>query len=392
MNIDAPQGAESDDGSGKSEPSEMNASGVADDRDTAVEAVNLTKIFGEGEDRVTALNQVSLSIRQNEFFTLLGPSGCGKTTLLRLIAGFEQPSAGEVLLTGRNIADKPPNERPVNTVFQSYALFPHMTVAQNIAFGLEMQGQGKKEITERVSEMLTMVRLEGMERRRPSQLSGGQQQRVALARALANRPQVLLLDEPLSALDLKLRKDMQIELKRIQHETGITFIFVTHDQGEALTMSDRIAVMSAGEVLQVGGPTEIYEHPTSHFVADFIGETNFLDGEILGRSEGMARVRLASGATRQAGAPTEGPASGRISLAVRPERAALATPGREAALTGRVEQVVYLGTDTVYHLSLAGGEQFMLRQQNREGALADHGEGDEVGIEIADGALQVLRD
>jgi spermidine/putrescine transport system ATP-binding protein len=395
MSVDAPERRANGGTSMKGRPSGETAAGAGPAGDAgvaAVEAVDLTKIFGDGDDRVVALDRVSLGIRQNEFFTLLGPSGCGKTTLLRLIAGFEQPSAGEVLLMGRGIGDKPPNERPVNTVFQSYALFPHMTIAQNIAFGLEMQGRSKAEIKDRVAEMMAMVRLQGMERRRPAQLSGGQQQRVALARALANDPQVLLLDEPLSALDLKLRKEMQIELKRIQHQTGITFIFVTHDQGEALTMSDRIAVMSDGQVHQVGGPTEIYEHPTSHFVADFIGETNFLEGEILERAGETATVRLGSGTTRQASAPADGPNSGKVSLAVRPERAALAAPGVEAAVSGRVEQVVYLGTDTIYHLRLAGGEPFMLRQQNREGALAVHGEGDEVGIAIADGALQVLRD
>ncbi len=221
-----------------------------------------------------------------------------------------------------------------------------MSVADNVAFGLEMQGHSASKTAARVEEMLALVKLSGLDRRRPAQLSGGQQQRVALARALANRPKVLLLDEPLSALDLKLRKDMQIELKRIQHQTGITFIFVTHDQGEALTMSDRIAVMNDVEVLQIGGPTEIYEHPTSHFVADFIGETNFLEGEILERNGATARVRLASGETRVASAPAEAPAGGQVSLAVRPERVGLCEPGNDAALSGRVENVVYFGTDT----------------------------------------------
>jgi spermidine/putrescine transport system ATP-binding protein len=212
---------------------------------------------------------------------LLGPSGCGKTTLLRLIAGFEQPTAGEILLEGESIAGTPPFRRPVNTVFQSYALFPHMTVAQNVGFGLEMLGQDRKMIAATVERTLALVKLDGMAGRKPAQLSGGQQQRVALARALANRPKVLLLDEPLSALDLKLRKEMQIELKRLQGETGITFVFVTHDQEEALTMSDRVAVMSAGKILQIGSPSEIYEKPTRRFVADFIGETNFLEAEVL---------------------------------------------------------------------------------------------------------------
>ena len=213
-----------------------------------------------------------------------------------------------------------------------------------------------------------MVQLSGLEQRRPAQLSGGQQQRVALARALANKPKVLLLDEPLSALDLKLRKEMQIELKRIQHETGIIFVFVTHDQGEALTMSDRIAVMSAGQVLQVGSPTEIYEHPTSHFVADFIGETNFLEGEVVARDTAGTRVRLSSGATRQASAPPDTADSGKVSLAIRPERVTLTRNREAAALGGRVENVVYFGTDTNYHIVLGDGRGFLARQQNRQGA------------------------
>ncbi len=358
----------------------------------SVEALGVTKIFGGRAELVRALDQVTIQVRENEFFTLLGPSGCGKTTLLRLIAGFEQPSEGEILLDGAPVTHLPPHRRPVNTVFQSYALFPHMSVANNVGFGLEMQGYSASETAARVEEMLALVKLSGLDRRRPAQLSGGQQQRVALARALANRPKVLLLDEPLSALDLKLRKDMQIELKRIQHETGITFIFVTHDQGEALTMSDRIAVMNDGEVLQIGGPTEIYEHPFSHFVADFIGETNFLEGEILERNGATARVRLASGGTRVASAPTGGPASGRVSLAIRPERVGLCEPGDGAALSGRVENVVYLGTDTIYHLRLRGDEAFIVRQQNHEGSQMVCGEGDEVGVRIADHALQVLTD
>ncbi|MEH1283133.1 ABC transporter ATP-binding protein, partial [Pseudomonas aeruginosa] len=232
--------------------------------------------FGTPGQGLKALDDVSLDIHANEFFTLLGPSGCGKTTLLRLIAGFEQPSSGSIRLYGERMEGLPPFRRPVNTVFQSYALFPHMSVAENIGFGLEMQGRPRTEIDATVSRMLELVKLPEVGKRRADQLSGGQQQRIALARALASRPKVLLLDESLSALDLKLRKEMQIELKRLQHETGITFIFVTHDQEEALTMSDRIAVMSKGKVLQVGTPSDIYEAPLNRAVADFIGETNFL--------------------------------------------------------------------------------------------------------------------
>ncbi len=247
---------------------------------SAIEAKRVTKEFrGAGQDAVRALDDVSVTIRENEFFTLLGPSGCGKTTLLRLIAGFDFPTEGEILLYGHDIAPLPPFKRPVNTVFQNYALFPHMTVAQNIGFGLEMLRKPRAEIDARVAEMLRLVRMEELAKRKTSQISGGQQQRVALARALAPAPKVLLLDEPLSALDFKLRKEMQIELKRLQLETGITFIFVTHDQEEALTMSDRIAVMSKGKILQIGSPREIYDHPSERFVANFIGETNFLQGD-----------------------------------------------------------------------------------------------------------------
>ncbi len=246
--------------------------------------------FGTPGQGLKALDDVSLDIHANEFFTLLGPSGCGKTTLLRLIAGFEQPSSGSIRLYGERMEGLPPFRRPVNTVFQSYALFPHMSVAENIGFGLEMQGRPRSEIGATVSRMLELVKLPEVGKRRADQLSGGQQQRIALARALASRPKVLLLDESLSALDLKLRKEMQIELKRLQHETGITFIFVTHDQEEALTMSDRIAVMSKGKVLQVGTPSDIYEAPLNRAVADFIGETNFLEGQA--DADG---VRLADG-------------------------------------------------------------------------------------------------
>jgi spermidine/putrescine transport system ATP-binding protein len=359
---------------------------------SGIDVRGVTKVFGGGTDMVRALDGVSLAVRQNEFFTLLGPSGCGKTTLLRLIAGFEQPSEGEILLDGASLTHLPPFRRPVNTVFQSYALFPHMTVTDNIAFGLEMRGLSKAETADQVAEILELVKLSGLGQRRPAQLSGGQQQRVALARALANHPKVLLLDEPLSALDLKLRKEMQIELKRIHRDTGITFVFVTHDQGEALTMSDRVAVMNAGHVLQIGSPTEIYEHPTSHFVADFIGETNFLEGEVVARNGTSATVRLSSGVERRANAPKDSATSGSVSLAIRPERVTLSRDRQAAALNGRVETVVYFGTDTNYHLRLEDGRTFMVRQQNHEGAQAPFATGEEVAVEITDHALQVLRD
>ncbi|UXJ53008.1 ABC transporter ATP-binding protein [Pseudomonas citronellolis] len=342
----------------------------------AIERIGME--FGTPGQGLKALDDVSLDIRANEFFTLLGPSGCGKTTLLRLIAGFEQPTSGSIRLYGEPMQGLPPFRRPVNTVFQSYALFPHMTVAQNIAFGLEMQGKPKAETEATVKAMLELVRLPDVGSRRADQLSGGQQQRIALARALASRPKVLLLDESLSALDLKLRKEMQIELKRLQHETGITFIFVTHDQEEALTMSDRIAVMNKGQILQIGTPTEIYDAPANRWVADFIGETNFLEAEANGDG-----VVLADG-QRLAAATT---LPGKVTLAIRPERTELAQDGE---LEGVVETVVYVGTDTVYHLKVAGTPGFRVRQQNRQGAVGAHEPGARVRVRVPGDAIRVL--
>ncbi|PAV48355.1 spermidine/putrescine ABC transporter ATP-binding protein [Pseudomonas sp. HAR-UPW-AIA-41] len=345
---------------------------------SAISIESLSMEYGIPGSGHKALDDVSLEIRDNEFFTLLGPSGCGKTTLLRLIAGFEQPSAGIIRLYGEPMQDLPPFRRPVNTVFQSYALFPHMTVAQNIGFGLEMQGKPKAEIAATVERMLALVKLPHVADRRADQLSGGQQQRIALARALASRPKVLLLDESLSALDMKLRKDMQIELKRLQAETGITFIFVTHDQEEALTMSDRIAVMSQGRILQVGSPTEIYEAPVNRTVADFIGETNFLTADAF-----ASGVRLADGQLLSAVSPTPGP----VTLAIRPERISLQDNGD---LQGEVEEVVYIGTDTLYLLKVAGQSGFRVRQQNRLGAAQPLKRGDAVRIDVPSAAIRVL--
>jgi spermidine/putrescine transport system ATP-binding protein len=359
----------------------------------AVEARGVTKVFGAGQDGVRALDGVSVTIRENEFFTLLGPSGCGKTTLLRLIAGFDFPTEGEILLYGQDIAPLPPFRRPVNTVFQNYSLFPHMTVGQNIGFGLEMLKKPKAEVDARVAEMLRLVRMEELRNRKTSQISGGQQQRVALARALAPQPKVLLLDEPLSALDYKLRKDMQIELKRLQNETGITFIFVTHDQEEALTMSDRIAVMSKGHILQVGTPREIYDHPAERFVANFIGETNFLEGQVADLAKGRADVRLnCGGAAISATLPSGFMPNGKVTVVVRPEHAQVVGNGSAATLKGTLETIVYFGTDTHYHLRLEDGGEFIVRQQNSRANLAVLAQGDPAGIFIGENAAQVLRD
>jgi spermidine/putrescine transport system ATP-binding protein len=354
----------------------------------------VSKAFGAGDNAVRAVDAVTVSIRNNEFFTLLGPSGCGKTTLLRLIAGFDYPTSGEILLDGEDIAGMPPFKRPINTVFQNYALFPHMTVAENIGFGLKMLGRSKAETEARVAAMLKLVRMEALAGRRTSQISGGQQQRVALARALAPQPKVLLLDEPLSALDYKLRKEMQIELKRLQHETGITFVFVTHDQEEALTMSDRIAVMSGGRILQIGSPRDIYDAPADRFVADFIGETNILEGRIARIDGGVADVAFASGAALDAVVPEGFDRLGEATVVLRPEHARLvrrAGATHRPHLTGRLETIVYFGTDTHFHVRLPDGSPFCVRQQNRPHQEAGFTEGEEVGILVDARAARVLR-
>jgi spermidine/putrescine transport system ATP-binding protein len=329
----------------------------------AVELRDVTKRFSD----VVAVDRVRLQIRDGEFFSMLGPSGCGKTTTLRMIAGFEQPTEGQLLIAGQPVAGVPAFERNTNMVFQNYALFPHMTVAQNVAFGLEMKRVPRAEIKQRVSQALEMVRLPGMQDRRPSQLSGGQQQRVALARALVNRPDVLLLDEPLGALDLKLRKEMQLELKDLQDRVGITFVYVTHDQEEALTMSDRIAVMHKGKILQIGSPTEIYERPNCRFVADFIGEMNFLQGDVLGQANGQVtigirphlQVRVPLGELEAIDSP--------VTVAIRPEKVRLMDkhfPQVENCLPGVIQEVVYIGTDTQFLISLADDLTIRVRQQN----------------------------
>ncbi len=312
----------------------------------AVEITGISKRFGD----VWAVKELDLSIADGEFFALLGPSGCGKTTTLRLIAGLEFPTMGSLQIYGREVGTLPPNKRPVNTVFQSYSLFPHMSVEQNIAFGLKMQRVPKKEIGRRVAEAITLVQLEGLESRRSTQLSGGQQQRVALARALVNSPKVLLLDEPLGALDLKLRQQMQRELKQLQREVGITFVFVTHDQEEALTMADRIGVMNDGVLLQLGTPQEIYEHPANRFVANFIGQTNLLDGTV----ESADTVCLTNG-IRLPGRSDLAPGT-EVAISLRPEQATLGALGTAPdgcpSIDGRLEQVTYLGNALVYSVAL----------------------------------------
>ena len=357
-------------------------------RRNMISARDLTKTFGQGEMAVTALDNVDIKIRENEFFTLLGPSGCGKTTLLRLIAGFELPTSGTIELDGQDITALPPHVRPVNTVFQNYALFPHMTVSENIGFGLKMLGKPSGEIGSRVKEMLSLVQLEAMANRRTDQLSGGQQQRVALARALAPAPKVLLLDEPLAALDLKLRKNMQIELKSLQAETGITFIFVTHDQEEALTMSDRIAVMRDGQILQIGTPKEIYDKPRHRFVADFIGDINILEAQVEGTEGDQTRVRLKDGTTmlaRSTGADTQG----HCAVALRPESIRVAQAGETPALTGQLENLVYMGSAHNLHIRLGSGEELVVRHGGSTEGI-DVSPGAQVGVVIAQGGARVL--
>jgi putative spermidine/putrescine transport system ATP-binding protein len=310
--------------------------------DSAVRLEHVEKRFGD----VVAVAEIDLDVRDGEFFSMLGPSGSGKTTTLRMIAGFELPTSGRILLHGRDVTNTPPFERDVNTVFQDYALFPHMSVGDNVGYGLMIRKVDRATRHERVTEALRIVRLEGFERRRPNQLSGGQRQRVALARALVNRPRVLLLDEPLGALDLRLREEMQIELKAIQQQVGITFIYVTHDQGEALTMSDRMAVFNHGRIEQVGSPAEVYEKPATQFVAGFVGTSNLISGaaaeQILGRSE---------------------------TFTVRPEKIRITEPDDEPApdessALGHIRRVIYLGPDTRYIVDLDAGGQLVVEQQN----------------------------
>jgi spermidine/putrescine transport system ATP-binding protein len=340
---------------------------VADGDAAAIELVGVAKQFSSGEENVQAVERVDLEIARGEFFSLLGPSGCGKTTTLRMIAGFETPTTGQILLYGEDVVHVPPNHRDVNMVFQSYALFPHMSVFDNVAFGLRRKKLDKGEVDERVHEMLGLVELEGREKRRPRELSGGQQQRVALARALVNHPRALLLDEPLGALDLKLRQAMQIELKRIQREVGITFVYVTHDQGEALTMSDRLVVMNAGRVEQLGTPREVYEQPHTRFVAGFIGTSNLLAGRAARVVDGDAVIEVSD--SERIVVPTRGRAdTGTLVITVRPEKISLGReqPDHACRVRGTVNEVVYQGTFTSYGVTISTGDHILVHRQNAD--------------------------
>jgi spermidine/putrescine transport system ATP-binding protein len=345
-------------------------------RGVAVRLSGITKRFGN----FVAVDDLNLDIYEGEFFSLLGPSGCGKTTTLRMIAGFEEPTEGGISVAGEEVQGVPPYRRPVNTVFQSYAIFPHLNVFDNVAFGLRRAKVPKDEVASRVADACEMVQLSGFEKRRPGMLSGGQQQRVALARALVNRPKVLLLDEPLGALDLKLRKEMQLELKSLQEEVGITFVYVTHDQEEALTMSDRIAVMNEGKVQQLAGPTTLYETPANRFVAGFIGQTNVFSGTVEAADGDRMTLRTREGlrveaVAREQGVPKEGE---EVDAAVRPEKVRFGGSG-DNVCAAEVKQVVYLGASTQYIVELEGGGKLVLYQQNAFDA-AGASEGDGVSV------------
>jgi spermidine/putrescine transport system ATP-binding protein len=331
---------------------------------------NVTKQF----DDVVAVDDLSLEIAQGSFFAMLGPSGCGKTTTLRMIGGFEQPSSGRILLGDRDVVGLPPYKRDVNTVFQSYALFPHLTIAENVAFGLRRKGVKGSELSGRVSSILEKVGLAGYERRRPRQLSGGQQQRVALARALVNNPRVLLLDEPLGALDLKLRKQMQLELKAIQHEFGITFVHVTHDQEEAMTMADQIAVMRGGRIEQLGTPSELYERPRTPFVAGFLGVSNLLRGTVSGETT----VRLHDGVEIQVTREALTGRTGTVSVGIRPEKIKLGT-GQTNTIRGRVAEIAYVGVSTQYVVETEAGRLTVYVQNTDPGM---HRAGAEEAVEL----------
>lgn len=352
----------------------------------AVDIQNITKHYGA----FVALSDVSLSIADNEFFTLLGPSGCGKTTLLRSIAGFEEVTDGKIWLYGEEIEDLAPHQRPINTVFQHYALFPHMTVHDNIAFGLKRLGKPESETNSTVKEMLALVQMEDFGDRRPTNMSGGQMQRIALARALAPRPKVLLLDEPLSALDLKLRQAMRDELQKLQRETGITFIFVTHDQDEAMSMSDRIAVMSDGQVQQVGSPDEIYNRPANRFVADFIGDTNIIDVTIDASDTNSTLYKSKGGVAFQIEHANSMPVGSEIAINVRPENVVLVDAGSGRA-NATLTHKSFFGRTSIYSMELADGTIVKSRYSSRdELGRNEMVVGDTVGVDFSADTVAVL--
>jgi spermidine/putrescine transport system ATP-binding protein len=350
-----------------------------------IQLETLTKRFGDH----VAVDGIDVHMPPGEFFTLVGPSGCGKTTTLRMIAGFERPTSGRILLDDVDVAHTPPHKRNVNTVFQSYALFPHLSVADNVAFGLKYKRVTKAERQKRVSEILELVRLSGFEQRKPSQLSGGQQQRVALARALVLRPRVLLLDEPLGALDARLRKDLQVELKALQAEIGVTFVFVTHDQEEALTMSDRVAVMNNGRVEQAGPPQSIYEQPATLFVADFLGVSNLIPAQATGSDGGDCIIRVGERTLRACEGETS--ARGEIRAMVRPERVRVEPHGQEGEnrLPGMLEHVVFLGSFRELHLRILGGSLVKAIAPNNGEPLSFE-QGDPVTLHLPPEAIRVL--
>jgi spermidine/putrescine transport system ATP-binding protein len=339
----------------------------------AIELVGVVKEFHAHGETIAAVKGIDVAVAEGEFFSMLGPSGCGKTTTMRVIAGFEDPTRGSVFLHGTEVTNVPPNKRDVNMVFQSYALFPHMNVFENVAFGLKRKNVERAEIRRRVGEMLEIVDLVGREKRAPRELSGGQQQRVAVARALVNRPRALLLDEPLGALDLKLRQHMQVELKRIQREVNVTFVYVTHDQGEALTMSDRIAVMNDGVIEHLGRPREIYERPATKFVANFIGTSNILSGRVSSVDNGRAVVAVGPDERIIARLPGNSVRPGdMLELSVRPEKIDISAAAPAATdvsvLRGRVSEVVYLGTSTNYTVATSMGAEVVVFDQNASSA------------------------
>ncbi len=353
-----------------------------------VKLESLTKRF----DDVTAVDEISIEIQAGEFFSLLGPSGCGKTTTLRMVAGFEPPTGGQILLDGVDVGNWPPHRRNVNTVFQSYALFPFLTVAENVAFGMKYKSVRKAEMGDRVSEALALVQLSGFEKRRPNQLSGGQQQRVALARALVLRPSVLLLDEPLGALDAKLRRTLQVELGALQKQVGITFLYVTHDQEEALTMSDRLAVMNHGRIAQLGTPEEVYNEPVDAYVADFLGVSNLMDAAVEpGGVGGACRLRLGDFILQAEAGQLD--ATGPVKVAIRPERVQLHAYETSGAnrVPGMVERLVFLGSTTHIYLRLANGSALQTLVRN-DGDALPYSQGTPVSVGLPPDALRVLPD